>query len=51
VGTYRARFAAKLGLKSRADLVRYALEVGLLSPERFSVAEKREKKSPERPTK
>jgi DNA-binding NarL/FixJ family response regulator len=46
VETYRARFAEKLGLKSRADLVRYALEVGLLSPERFSVAEKREKKSP-----
>lgn len=51
VETYRARFAEKLGLKSRADLVRYALEVGLLSPERFSVAEKREKKSPERPAK
>lgn len=51
VETYRARFAEKLGLKSRADLVRYALEVGLLSPERFSVAEKREKKSRERPAK
>src|SRR5581483_5319608 len=38
VETYRARFAEKLGLKSRADVVRYALEVGLLSPERFSVA-------------
>jgi DNA-binding NarL/FixJ family response regulator len=51
VETYRARFAEKLGLKSRADLVRYALEVGLLSPERFSIAEKREKKMPERPSK
>jgi len=51
VETYRARFAEKLGLKSRADLVRYALEVGLLSPERFSVAEKRERKAPERPGK
>jgi two-component system, NarL family, response regulator NreC len=51
VETYRARFAEKLGLKSRADLVRYALEVGLLSPERFSVAEKRERKTPERPGK
>ena len=51
VETYRARFAEKLGLKSRADLVRYALEVGLLSPERFSLAEKREKKTPERPAK
>ena len=48
VETYRARFAEKLGLKSRADLVRYALEVGLLSPERFSIAEKREKKTPDR---
>jgi DNA-binding NarL/FixJ family response regulator len=46
VETYRARFAEKLGLKSRADLVRYALEVGLLSPERFSVAEKRQKRTP-----
>lgn len=51
VETYRARFAEKLGLKSRADLVRYALEVGLLSPERFSIAEKREKKIPERSAK
>jgi len=51
VETYRARFAEKLGLKSRADLVRYALEVGLLSPERFSVADKRERKTPERPGK
>jgi DNA-binding NarL/FixJ family response regulator len=51
VETYRARFAEKLGLKSRADLVRYALEVGLLSPERFSVAEKRQRKTPERPGK
>lgn len=49
VETYRARFAEKLGLKSRADLVRYALEVGLLSPEKFSIAEKRDKKSLERP--
>ena len=49
VETYRARFAEKLGLKSRADLVRYALEVGLLSPERFSVAEKRKKNRLNRP--
>ncbi len=48
VETYRARFAEKLGLKSRADLVRYALEVGLLSPEKFSVAEKRDKRSADR---
>jgi two-component system response regulator NreC len=32
IETYRARIAAKLGLRSRAELVRYALEVGLLGP-------------------
>jgi two-component system response regulator NreC len=31
VETYRARLAKKLDLKSRAELVRYALEVGLLT--------------------
>lgn len=36
VETYRGRFAEKLGLKSRADIVRYALEIGLLSSEKFS---------------
>lgn len=40
VETYRGRFAEKLGLKSRADVVRYALEIGLLSPEKFSVPKK-----------
>jgi two-component system response regulator NreC len=30
VETYRARIADKLGLKTRAEVVRYALEVGLL---------------------
>jgi two-component system, NarL family, response regulator NreC len=37
VETYRGRFAEKLGLKSRADIVRYALEIGLLNPEKFSL--------------
>jgi two-component system, NarL family, response regulator NreC len=37
VETYRGRFAEKLGLKSRADIVRYALEIGLLKPEKFSI--------------
>jgi two-component system response regulator NreC len=32
IETYRARLADKLGLRSRADLTRYALEVGLLGP-------------------
>jgi len=45
VETYRGRFAEKLGLKSRADIVRYALEVGLLSPDKFSVP-KKSKRSP-----
>jgi DNA-binding NarL/FixJ family response regulator len=31
VETYRARLMTKLGLRTRADLVRYALSVGLLS--------------------
>ena len=34
VETYRARVADKLGLKSRADLVRYALDHGMLGPDR-----------------
>ena len=33
VETYRARIAQKLGLHSRADLTRYALESGLLTPD------------------
>jgi two-component system, NarL family, response regulator NreC len=37
VETYRGRFAEKLGLTSRADIVRYALEMGLLTPEKFSL--------------
>jgi DNA-binding NarL/FixJ family response regulator len=34
VETYRRRIAAKLGLRTRADFVRYALELGWLSSER-----------------
>jgi len=37
VETYRGRFAEKLGLTSRAEIVRYALEMGLLTTEKFSV--------------
>jgi two-component system, NarL family, response regulator NreC len=40
VETYRGRFAEKLGLKSRTDIVRYALEIGLLSSEKFSAPKK-----------
>ena len=32
VSNYRTRVNEKLGLESRADLVRYALETGLLRP-------------------
>lgn len=40
VETYRGRFAEKLGLTSRADIVRYALEIGLLTTEKFSLPER-----------
>lgn len=33
IETYRARIATKLQLRSRADIVRYALEIGLLRQE------------------
>ena len=36
VEAYRARFATKLGLKSRAQIVEYALNLGFLSPEKFT---------------
>lgn len=41
VETYRGRLAEKLGLTSRADIVRYALETGLLTPELFSLPKDR----------
>jgi len=41
VETYRSRFVEKLGLKSRAQIVRYALNLGLLSSEKFTVKRKR----------
>ncbi|AKF06949.1 Transcriptional regulatory protein UhpA [Sandaracinus amylolyticus] len=34
IETYRARIGEKLGVKGRADLVRLALQAGLLSPDR-----------------
>lgn len=45
VETYRGRFAEKLGLQSRADIVRYALDLGLLSSEKFTPPKKRDKKT------
>jgi two-component system response regulator NreC len=38
VETYRARIAEKLGLGSRAEMVQYALESGLLSTDQLSLA-------------
>jgi DNA-binding NarL/FixJ family response regulator len=32
VETYRARIAVKLGLRRRADIIRYAMETGILAP-------------------
>jgi DNA-binding NarL/FixJ family response regulator len=37
VETYRARIADKLGLRSRADFIRYAVEMGLLGPDKYLV--------------
>jgi two-component system response regulator NreC len=39
VETYRARIASKLGLKSRSDMVKYALEFGLLTAEKVATGE------------
>jgi DNA-binding NarL/FixJ family response regulator len=43
VETYRSRFVEKLGLKSRAQIVQYALNLGLLASEKFTVGKKRSK--------
>jgi two-component system response regulator NreC len=43
VETYRSRFVEKLGLKSRAQIVQYALNLGLLASEKFTVGKKRPK--------
>ena len=36
IETYRSRLAEKLELKNRSDLVRYALEIGLIGPGKFA---------------
>jgi len=33
VETYRSRFAEKLGLRTRSDVIRFAVQMGLLTPE------------------
>ena len=40
IETYRKRITDKLGLRSRADLVRYALEIGILGPGKFLLENK-----------
>jgi two-component system response regulator NreC len=42
IETYRSRFGEKLGLNSRADIVRYALTTGLLSSETVTSDKSRE---------
>jgi two-component system response regulator NreC len=41
VETYRSRFAQKLGLRTRSDVVRFAIQMGLLTPEMLEVEEGR----------
>ena len=41
IDTYRARVTDKLGLKNRAELVKFALETGLLAPARRRSKDKR----------
>jgi two-component system response regulator NreC len=39
VETYRSRLSQKLGLKTRSDVVRFAVQMGLLSPEMLEAEE------------
>ncbi len=39
VETYRSRLVAKLGLRTRSDVVRFAVQMGLLSPETLEAEE------------
>jgi len=41
VETYRARLAQKLGLRTRSDVVRFAVQMGLLTPETLELDEGR----------
>ena len=41
VETYRARLAQKLGLRTRSDVVRFAVQMGLLTPETLEAGEGR----------
>jgi len=37
VETYRSRLAEKLGLRTRSDVVRFAVQMGLLTPETLEI--------------
>lgn len=39
VETYRSRFADKLGLRTRSDIVRFAVQMGLLTPQTLEAEE------------
>jgi two-component system, NarL family, response regulator NreC len=39
VETYRSRFADKLGLRTRSDIVRFAIQTGLLTPQTLETEE------------
>jgi two-component system response regulator NreC len=41
VETYRARFTDKLGLRTRSDIVRFAVQMGLLTPQTLEAEESR----------
>jgi two-component system response regulator NreC len=40
VETYRSRLAQKLGLRSRSDVIRFAVQMGLLTPEMLETEER-----------
>jgi DNA-binding NarL/FixJ family response regulator len=42
VETYRSRLAQKLGLRTRSDVVRFAVQMGLLTPEMLEAEEGRQ---------
>ena len=41
IETYRSRFADKLGLRTRSDIVRFAVQMGLLTPQTLEAEEAR----------
>ena len=41
VETYRSRLAQKLGLRTRSDVIRFAVQMGLLTPETLEAEEGR----------